>query len=59
MDAAATVGSLGSGMYALVTGVIYGALHWAAPLILAALTAAACFRISWCEAEGPSFVIFR
>ena len=30
-------------MYALVTGVIYGALHWAVPLILAALTVAAAF----------------
>jgi hypothetical protein len=41
--AAVAIGSLGAGMYALVTSVIYGALHWAAPLILAVLTAAGSF----------------
>jgi hypothetical protein len=41
--AAGAIGSLGAGMYALVTGVIYGALHWTVPLILATLTVAATF----------------
>jgi hypothetical protein len=40
MDAAAAVGSIGAGFYALATGVIYGALHWTVPLILGATTAA-------------------
>ena len=43
MGAAVAIGSLGAGMYALVTGVIYHALHWAVPLIFATLTAAAVF----------------
>ncbi len=38
--AAVALGSVGAGIYALVTGVIYGALHWALPLLLAVLTAA-------------------
>ena len=33
--AAVAIGSIGAGIYALVTGVIYDALHWAVPLILA------------------------
>ena len=41
--AAVAIGSVGAGMYALVTAVIYGALHWAVPLILAIVTAAAAF----------------
>jgi hypothetical protein len=36
---AAAIGTLGAGMYALVTGAIYGALHWLAPLAIAVLTA--------------------
>jgi hypothetical protein len=37
--AAVAIGSLGAGLYALLTGVIYGALHWAVPVILATSTA--------------------
>lgn len=37
--AAVAVGSLGAGLYAIVTGVIYGALHWLVPLLLAVVTA--------------------
>src|SRR5688572_9178172 len=40
MDAAAAVGSIGAGFYALATGVIYGALHWMVPLILGGTIAA-------------------
>src|SRR5688572_3895767 len=40
MDAAAAVGSIGAGSYALATGVLYGALHWTVPLILGATAAA-------------------
>jgi hypothetical protein len=40
VDAAGAVGSIGAGLYALATGVIYGALHWTVPLILVAVTAA-------------------
>lgn len=39
--AAVAIGSLGAGIYALVTGVIYGALHWAVPLTTVVLTGAA------------------
>jgi hypothetical protein len=41
--AAVAIGSLGAGLYALLTGVIYGALHWAVPVILATSTAIATY----------------
>ena len=37
---AAVIGGIGAGLYALATGLIYGALHWAMPVSLAVLAAA-------------------
>jgi hypothetical protein len=39
LGTAVAIGSLGAGIYALATSVIYGALHWLVPLSVAVLTA--------------------
>ena len=53
LDAAAAVGSIGAGFYALATGVIYGALHWTVPLILARLDRGIERRISRRAKKSP------
>ena len=42
--AAVAISSGGAGIYALVTGVIYGALHWAVPVTLTVLAAVVALR---------------